>query len=449
MTLVEIGRTSLGRPWQVALVSSPANLAGVEKYRDIALRLASPEGLTDDQARQLARDGKAIVHIDGGLHASEVAGAQHTIQLAYDLVSGAADPKIAAILDNVILMLWPSLNPDGQTIVADWYRVERRHAVRGGAAARAVPALRRPRQQSRRVHAQHDRVAGDRPHLAAVGAADHLRAPPVVALSDAHLAAAVRRADRDAGAADHVADGEHDRHGDRAEPRGARPGRRDAHGHRASTRGIPATSTICRCSRTSTRSGPRRRSTVTRRRISTRSPTTRATCATCVRRRCTRARGAADGGGSATPSTTCSPRRCRCSTTRRSIKEELLYNRYQAGRDQIRKYEREPPFAYFIAERQRDPVAAVELLRRLAFNGVRVHQLSAAADSRRRVVSRRHVGHRHEPAVRGARAAALRRAGLSGSSRVSGGPAGAAVRRGRLDAAAADGRAGRSRRARR
>ena len=51
-------------------------------------------------------------------------------------------------------------------------------------------------------------------------------------------------------------------------------------------------------------------------------------------------------------------------------REELLYNRYQAGRDQIRRYEQNPPYAYVIPQQQRDPVAPVELLRRLAFNGV-------------------------------------------------------------------------------
>ena len=120
--LVEIGRTSENNPWYIALISAPENLANVDRYREIAQRLAHPDGLTDDEARALAAEGKAIVHIDGGLHASEVAHAQHTIQLAYDLVTGDADPEVRAILDNVILLLWPSINPDGQNMVANWYR---------------------------------------------------------------------------------------------------------------------------------------------------------------------------------------------------------------------------------------------------------------------------------------------------------------------------------------
>ena len=61
------------------------------------------------------------MHIDGGLHATEVAGAQHTIQLAYNLVT-KTDTETTNVLDNVILVLWFSINPDGQNQVATWYR---------------------------------------------------------------------------------------------------------------------------------------------------------------------------------------------------------------------------------------------------------------------------------------------------------------------------------------
>jgi hypothetical protein len=120
--LIEVGETSMGRPWTLAVISSPANLANLDRLRAIAQRLAHPAGLTDTEARSLAAEGRTFVDISGGLHASEVAGAQHTIQLAYDLVANADKPKNRAILDNVVLLLWPSLNPDGQDIVVDWYR---------------------------------------------------------------------------------------------------------------------------------------------------------------------------------------------------------------------------------------------------------------------------------------------------------------------------------------
>jgi ribosomal protein S18 acetylase RimI-like enzyme len=121
LKLVRVGKTTQGRDWYIAIISSGKNLADLDKYKDTARRLALVKGLNDTQARALAHSGKVIVHIDGGLHATEVACAQHTIQLAYNLVT-AKDPETTAILDNVILLLWFSINPDGQNMVVDWYR---------------------------------------------------------------------------------------------------------------------------------------------------------------------------------------------------------------------------------------------------------------------------------------------------------------------------------------
>ncbi|MCA9736504.1 MAG: hypothetical protein KC645_02670, partial [Gemmatimonadetes bacterium] len=120
MVMQRVGRTSQGREWWVALVSSEENLRSLERWRDIAGRLARPQELTDSGAMALAREGRAIVDISGGLHASEVAGPEQMIQLAYDLVAGE-DERTRAIRDNVVAVLWPSLNPDGQTLIADWY----------------------------------------------------------------------------------------------------------------------------------------------------------------------------------------------------------------------------------------------------------------------------------------------------------------------------------------
>lgn len=119
--LARVGKTSRGADWQIAIISSPENLAKLDQYKETARRLALVKGLDDSQARELARNGKVMVHIDGGLHATEVAGAQHTIKLAYDLLT-RNDPEVKAILDNVILLLWISINPDGQNQVAAWYR---------------------------------------------------------------------------------------------------------------------------------------------------------------------------------------------------------------------------------------------------------------------------------------------------------------------------------------
>ncbi len=119
--LLEAGPTTEGRPMYFALVSTPENLARIDRYREIARRLAHPQDLSEGEARRLAREGKAFVHIDGGLHATEVAGPQHTPQLLFDLVTRADDPEVKPILENVVLMLWPTINPDGQQLVASWY----------------------------------------------------------------------------------------------------------------------------------------------------------------------------------------------------------------------------------------------------------------------------------------------------------------------------------------
>jgi hypothetical protein len=119
--LMEAGKTSQGRTMYYALISTPENLAKIDHYREIWQRLAHPQGLTDAEAQKLAQEGKALVHIDGGLHATEVAGPQHTPLLAYDLVSKANEPATRAMLENVIVMLWPTINPDGQQMVAEWY----------------------------------------------------------------------------------------------------------------------------------------------------------------------------------------------------------------------------------------------------------------------------------------------------------------------------------------
>ncbi len=128
--LITVGKTTRGLDWEIAIISSPKNLAALDRNKQISQRLARGRGLDDAAAHALAREGKAIVHIDGGLHSTEVAGAQQSIALAYKLVSTQGDPEVDAILDNVILMLWPTLNPDGQNEVVSLVSQESRHAVR-------------------------------------------------------------------------------------------------------------------------------------------------------------------------------------------------------------------------------------------------------------------------------------------------------------------------------
>ncbi len=119
--LVQVGKTTQGRDWYMAFISTPENLAQLDHYKEVSRRLALSRGVSDAEARKLAHDQKAIIHIDGGLHATEVANAQHTIQLGYDLVA-SEEPEYKRIREDVITELWFSINPDGQTMVANWYR---------------------------------------------------------------------------------------------------------------------------------------------------------------------------------------------------------------------------------------------------------------------------------------------------------------------------------------
>ncbi|MGH9658177.1 MAG: M14 family zinc carboxypeptidase, partial [Bryobacteraceae bacterium] len=118
--LVEFGKTSLGKPMYVAFLSSAENLKQLDRYRAITRRLALGEA-TEAEARKLAADGRAIVWIDSGLHATEVAPVQHAPELAYRMVA-AADPETEGVRRSVILMQVPCINPDGLDMVARWYR---------------------------------------------------------------------------------------------------------------------------------------------------------------------------------------------------------------------------------------------------------------------------------------------------------------------------------------
>lgn len=117
--LVVIGKTEEGRDQLMLIVSSPANIKNLDRYKTISQQLAHAENLSPEQARALASEGKAVVWIDGGLHATEVVGAHQLIETAYQLVS-RQDPETMRILDNDIILLTHA-NPDGQQLVSDWY----------------------------------------------------------------------------------------------------------------------------------------------------------------------------------------------------------------------------------------------------------------------------------------------------------------------------------------
>ena len=122
MSVHDIGLTSQGRPQIMAIITAPGNRANLDRYREISQRLAKAEGVTEAEAQALSEEGKAVVWIDGGLHATEVLGAQQLMELVYRMVS-QSDAETLRILDDVILLAVHA-KPDGMELVSDWYMRE-------------------------------------------------------------------------------------------------------------------------------------------------------------------------------------------------------------------------------------------------------------------------------------------------------------------------------------
>jgi hypothetical protein len=120
--LVEIGKTEEGRPEITVILTSPENQKRLAQLKEINRRLALADVAGDEQARQLAREGKIVVWIDGGLHATEVLGAQQLIETIYRLNS-RTDPETVRILNDDIVLL-TLVNPDGMELVSNWYMRE-------------------------------------------------------------------------------------------------------------------------------------------------------------------------------------------------------------------------------------------------------------------------------------------------------------------------------------
>lgn len=119
MRVVEIGKTAEGRPQLMSIITAPENFRKLDRYKEIARRLALAEGVTEEEAHALAREGKTVVWIDGGLHATEVLGAHQLIETVYQLVS-RTDPETLRILNDCIVLAVHA-NPDGMELVSSWY----------------------------------------------------------------------------------------------------------------------------------------------------------------------------------------------------------------------------------------------------------------------------------------------------------------------------------------
>ncbi|HEX8196795.1 MAG TPA: M14 metallopeptidase family protein [Pyrinomonadaceae bacterium] len=125
-----IGETTLKKPFIVAFISSPENIRQLDKYKQINAQLAS--GNLKNDFNSLISQGKTIVAISCSIHSTEIVASQMSMNLAYELAT-ARDAETLEILNNTILLLIPSMNPDGVQIVADWYRKTLNTSAEGSA----------------------------------------------------------------------------------------------------------------------------------------------------------------------------------------------------------------------------------------------------------------------------------------------------------------------------
>lgn len=119
MKLVDIGKTEEGRTQYMTIISAPENIKNLARLKEISKRMATPEGLTDEQARALSKEGKSVVWIDGGLHASEVLGAAQLIEMTHQLLTRNDEETMRILRDCVVLLV--HANPDGMDMVSSNY----------------------------------------------------------------------------------------------------------------------------------------------------------------------------------------------------------------------------------------------------------------------------------------------------------------------------------------
>ncbi len=116
-----LGKTTLGEEFVLAVVTSEENMKNLPRIREIARKLADPRGLSDAEVSALAREGKAVVLVSCNIHSTEIGSTQMAMEWVHDLAT-ATDPVTLARLSSVVLLLVPSVNPDGQIMETEWYR---------------------------------------------------------------------------------------------------------------------------------------------------------------------------------------------------------------------------------------------------------------------------------------------------------------------------------------
>ena len=114
------GKSSENRPYIALFISSPANLAKLDRLKQLNARLADPRGLSEAEAQKIVAEARAVVIQSFALHSSEVAAAQTAAEYVYDSIT-RKDEEAQRMLDNVISIVVPSINPDGTQMIADWY----------------------------------------------------------------------------------------------------------------------------------------------------------------------------------------------------------------------------------------------------------------------------------------------------------------------------------------
>lgn len=121
VAVTALGKTTLGEDLLMAVISSEANLRDLPRLKEIARRVADPRGLSPEQADALAEQGRVFLLVTCSIHATEIGASQMAMEWAHALAA-ADDPETRRRLDEVVLLLVPSLNPDGQILETDWYR---------------------------------------------------------------------------------------------------------------------------------------------------------------------------------------------------------------------------------------------------------------------------------------------------------------------------------------
>lgn len=117
----DLGETTEGNPFILATITSEDNHSRIDELREIQLRLSNPSDLGEEEAARLIEEGKTVVLITCSIHSTEVGGSQMSMGLAHRLVTDDGD-AVREILENTIFLLVPSLNPDGNRLVVDWYK---------------------------------------------------------------------------------------------------------------------------------------------------------------------------------------------------------------------------------------------------------------------------------------------------------------------------------------